>query len=352
MEPPLRKGIGLALASACLFGLSTPLAKVLVGNINPWLLAGLLYLGCGFGLAVVYLALRLFGMQRAEAPLRWKEWPWLAGVVLFGGLLGPVLLMIGLSHTPASAASLLLNLEGVATVLIAWIVFRENADWRIVAGAVAILGGASVLSCGNGAVTLNAGAFAIAGACVCWGIDNNLTRKLSSADPMMIAMMKGLVAGSVNLILALSQGAHLPNNSLIASAGAVGFLGYGVSLVFFVVALRHLGSARTGAYFALAPFIGALVSILFLHEPVTLRLVIAGLFMGVGLYLHLTERHEHEHAHVDMEHEHRHVHDAHHQHEHLPTDPDGEPHSHPHRHTELVHSHPHYPDLHHRHPHG
>jgi predicted membrane-bound spermidine synthase len=168
----------------------------------------------------------------------------------------------------------------------------------------------------------------------------------------MIAMIKGLVAGSVNYGLAFSQGAHIPNKSLIASAAVVGFLGYGVSLVFFVLGLRHLGSARTGAYFALAPFIGALVSVIFLREPLTARLIIAGVFMGVGLCLHLMERHEHEHIHVEMEHEHRHVHDAHHQHEHLPTDPPGEPHSHSHRHMPLVHSHSHYPDLHHRHPHG
>ena len=167
----------------------------------------------------------------------------------------------------------------------------------------------------------------------------------------MIAMVKGLVAGSVNFALALSQGVPIPRASLIVSAAVVGFLGYGVSLVFFVLALRHLGSARTGAYFALAPFIGALTSVIFLHEAVTPRLIIAGLFMGAGFYLHLTERHEHEHSHAVMEHEHRHVHDAHHQHQHLPTDPLGEPHSHPHRHVPLVHSHQHYPDLHHRHPH-
>jgi drug/metabolite transporter (DMT)-like permease len=170
--------------------------------------------------------------------------------------------------------------------------------------------GAIVLSWALGAITFNVGALAIAGACVCWAIDNNLTRKLSIADPTMIAMVKGLVAGSVNFALALSQGVPIPR----ASAAVVGFLGYGVSLVFFVLALRHLGSARTGAYFALAPFIGALTSVIFLHETVTVRLIIAGLLMGAGIYLHLTERHEHEHSHAGMEHEHRHVHDAHHQH--------------------------------------
>lgn len=164
-------------------------------------------------------------------------------------------------------------------------------------------------------------------------------------------MIKGLVAGSVNFILALTQGAMIPGGRFLVGAAIVGFFGYGLSLVFFVLALRSLGSARTGAYFTTAPFIGAVASIIFLHESLTYRLVLAGLLMAFGVYLHLTELHEHEHVHEEMEHEHRHTHDEHHQHEHLPDDPPGEPHSHPHRHVPLVHSHPHFPDLHHRHPH-
>lgn len=342
----MRSGVGFAVLSAVLFGLSTPASKVLLGGVDPWLLAALLYLGSGSGLAMVYFAAR-----RAEAPLRWREWPWLAGAAFFGGMLAPVLLMTGLARAEASSAALLLNLEGVATLGIAWVVFRENADGRIVLGAASILAGAVLLSWQGGTVRLNTGAVAILGACVCWGIDNNLTRKLSGADPTAIAAVKGLAAGSMNFALALSRGAAVPGAGVLAGSALVGFLGYGVSLVFFVLALRHLGSARSGAYFALAPFVGAVAAVVFLGEAVSLRLLMAGAFMAAGIYLHLTEHHEHGHTHDAMEHEHRHVHDEHHRHGHETGDPAGEPHSHPHRHAALAHGHPHYPDLHHRHRH-
>jgi drug/metabolite transporter (DMT)-like permease len=346
-------GAPLALVSAALFGASTPLAKLLLGGgINPWLLAGLLYLGSGLGLALVQLTMRAAGRRSAEAPLRRADLPWLALVVLTGGAVGPLLLMLGLQATSASSAALLLNLEGLATMAIAWIVFRENADARILIGAAAILGGAVVLSWSGGAGGLSWGALLIAGACLAWGIDNNLTRKLSGADPMQIATAKGLVAGSVNCGLALATGAHLPQLGAVASAAIVGFFGYGVSLVLFVLALRYLGSARTGAYFSTAPFIGALLAILLLGEPFTAKLALAALLMGLGVILHLTERHAHGHTHDTTEHEHRHTHDAHHQHAHAPDDPEGEPHTHRHRHEPLTHSHPHYPDLHHRHGHA
>ena len=272
-------------------------------------------------------------------------------MILSGGVLGPLLLMLGLVRTEAAAASLLLNLEGLATMGIAWVVFRENVDRRLLLGAFAILAGAALLSW-QGQASFQWSGLLIAGACLCWGIDNNLTRKLSSADPVQIAMLKGLVAGAVNLALALwRQGAccHLP--APWRRSAVVGFLGYGVSLALFVLGLRHLGTARTGAYFSLAPFVGAVLAVIMLGEPVSVQLVVAGCLMGFGLWLHLAEQHEHQHAHEAMEHEHRHRHDAHHQHEHVLSDPSGEPHTHWHRHAPLVHRHPHYPDLHHRHGH-
>jgi drug/metabolite transporter (DMT)-like permease len=343
----------MAVASAALFGASTPLAKLLLGGgVSPWLLAGLLYLGSGIGLGVLHLLQRAGGNAPAEAPLERRDVPWLALVVLTGGVVGPLLLMIGLAHTPASAAALLLNVEGLATMGIAWVVFRENVDRRLLLGAFAILAGAVLLSWQGGPAGVGLGAIAIIGACVAWGIDNNLTRKLSSADPVQIAMIKGLVAGTVNLVLALSRGAELPPLPEIAAAGVVGFLGYGVSLVLFVLALRHLGSARTGAYFSTAPFIGAVLAVGLFGEPVTGLLVAAAILMGIGLYLHLAERHVHEHVHETMEHAHRHVHDDHHRHQHGPDDPVGEPHTHVHRHQPMTHRHPHYPDLHHRHDHA
>jgi drug/metabolite transporter (DMT)-like permease len=350
-------GPALAMASAALFGASTPLAKLLLGGgVDPWLMAGLLYLGSGLGLGLLHLVRHASGKPSAEAPLQRGDLPWLALVVLSGGIVGPLLLMIGLAHTAASTAALLLNVEGLATMGIAWVVFKENVDRRLLLGAFAILAGAVLLSWQGGPdavgpASVGLGAVAVIGACIAWGVDNNLTRKLSSADPVQIAMIKGLAAGAVNLALALGRGAHLPAVPEIAAAGAVGFFGYGVSLVLFVLALRHLGSARTGAYFSAAPFIGAVLAIGLFGEDVTARMMGAALLMALGLYLHLAERHDHDHVHEALEHAHRHVHDEHHQHAHGPGDAPADPHSHVHRHRPLAHRHPHYPDLHHRHGH-
>ncbi len=332
------------------FGLTAPLSKLLLGQFDPQLLAGALYLGAGLGLTGFHLGRRAVGLPPPEAPLRRADLPWLAAVVFFGGLLGPLLLMTGLNATGAANASLLLNLEGLATMAIAWLVFRENLDARLFAGAMAILAGAVVLSWQGRGLALDKGSLLVAGACLAWGIDNNLTRRLSSADPVSIAAIKGLAAGSVNVFAALARGAEAPGLAWSSAAGLVGLFGVGVSLVFYILALRRLGAARTGAYFALAPFIGALASLALLHEQPTIQLLVAGALMGLGLWPHLAERHEHDHVHEEWEHEHVHVHDEHHRHSH--DGPVTEPHSHPHRHQRLVHSHPHYPDLHHRHMHG
>jgi drug/metabolite transporter (DMT)-like permease len=343
-------GAPFGIASAALFGASTPLAKALLGEgISPWLLAGLLYLGSGLGLALAWALRR---RSSNEAPLARRDWGWMALVVLAGGVAGPLLLMIGLVTTPASSAALLLNLEGLATMAIAWAVFRENVDRRLLFGALAILAGAVLLSWQGTGGGLGWGAVAIAGACLAWGIDNNLTRKVSGSDPVQIAMVKGIAAGLINSGIAFALGAHLPKPALVAGASVVGFFGYGVSLVLFVLALRHLGTARTGAYFSTAPFIGALLALVMFGESMTARLILAAILMAIGLYLHLVERHEHDHVHEPMAHTHAHVHDDHHQHGHGPDDPPSEPHVHHHAHARLIHAHPHYPDLHHRHGHG
>ncbi len=343
-------GVPLALGSAVLFGASAPLSKLLIGAVDPWLLAGVLYIGAGVGLAAVHWGRPLIGLPSPEAQLRRADMPWLAAVIVFGGLLGPLLLMFGLARTTAASGSLLLNLEGLATMAIAWIVFRENVDRRLLVGAGAILAGAVLLSWDGHALRLDAGGLLIAAACLCWGIDNNLTRKLSAADPVQIAMIKGLVAGCTNIALALALGAALPAAGLIGAGLAVGFLGIGVSLVMFMRGLRHLGTARTGAYFSLAPFIGALLAVIVFGDPVTAKLALASVLMALGLWLHLSERHDHVHAHEALEHEHVHIHDEHHRHAHA--GPVREPHSHWHRHAPMRHKHPHYPDLHHRHGHS
>lgn len=344
----LNTGVVAALAAALLFGSGTPLAKLLLAAVSPWMLAGLFYLGSGVGLT-------LFRLVRKSDPVKPSpsEIGWLAGATLAGGVIGPVLLMVGLAGMPASGASLLLNAEGVFTALLAWFAFRENFDRRIALGMLAIAAGAVLLSWPEEARFSGAWpALAILGACFSWGIDNNLTRKVSLSDATWIASVKGLAAGLVNMTLAFSIGDSLPPLPSVLGAMTVGFMSYGVSLALFVVGLRHLGTARTGAYFSVAPFFGTLLA-LSSGEPVTARLLAAGLLMGFGVWLHLTESHAHEHMHEPMEHEHEHSHDEHHMHQH-PVGVDavvGTSHSHPHRHEPLRHLHAHFPDAHHRHGH-
>ena len=349
-EGRLNAGVAAALAAALLFGAGTPLAKLLLGDVGPWMLAALFYLGSGIGLAIYRVA-------RRSAPVKLPagEAKWLAGATLSGGVIGPVLLMAGLTGMPASGASLLLNAEGVFTALLAWIAFRENFDRRIALGMASIAAGAVVLSWPQ-EVSFSGlwPALCVLGACLAWGIDNNLTRKVSLNDATWIASVKGLVAGSVNLALAVAIGDRLPSTPVLGTAMLVGFLAYGVSLALFVVGLRHLGTARTGAYFSVAPFFGASVALAG-GEPVTARLIAAGLLMGLGVWLHLTEKHRHRHLHEPMDHEHEHLHDEHHQHEH-PDQPGlvlapGQMHSHGHHHVPIEHEHAHFPDAHHRHVH-
>jgi len=338
-------GVLAAIAAAVLFGAGTPAAKLLLEPVDPWLLAGLLYLGSGIGLAIVRVLAR-----GAAVTLPHGEVKWLAGAVIAGGVVAPVLLMWGLARIPASTASLLLNAEGVFTALLAWFAFGENFDRRIACGMALIVAGALVLSWPNEAV-LGAAmpSVAVLLACLCWALDNNLTRKVALSDARFIAMVKGLAAGVVNVTIALALGAALPERAFVVAAGVLGFLSYGMSLVLFVVALRHLGTARTGAYFSTAPFVGALLAVALLNESVTVSLLAGGALMAAGVWLHLTERHEHQHTHQTLEHEHEHVHDEHHRHAH--EGPVSEPHTHRHRHEPLTHTHPHYPDAHHTHGH-
>ena len=348
-----RTAVLYALISAALFGVSTPAAKLLVGSIHPVTLAGLLYCGAGIGVAGLRRVVPSVVLGAPETAISRAELPWLAAAIGAGGILGPLLLMFGLARTNAATASLLLTLEGVATALMAWFIFRENFDRRIAIGMASLVAGAAVLSW-SGAPSFDSvvGPLAIVGACIAWGLDNNLTRKVSLADPLQIAMLKGLFAGPFNLVLGLGISHEIPSISGILLTGIVGFFGYGVSLAFFVIALRDLGTARTGAYFSTAPFIGSAVAVVILGEPVTAKLLAAGALMAFGVWLHLTEHHEHEHVHEGLVHAHPHVHDIHHRHAHSADDPPGEPHTHSHEHRPMRHTHPHVPDMHHTHRHS
>lgn len=322
----MNRNVLFALLAAALFGASTPFAKLLVGSMPPVLLAGLLYLGSGLGLTLIRLV-RDRGWL--DSGLSRAEWPWLLGAIFFGGIAGPVALMFGLMTTSGASASLLLNLEAVLTAVMAWVVFKENADKRIVLGMVSIVAGSLVLSWPTqSARSLDwIGPLLVCVACLCWAIDNNLTRKVSASDALFIAGSKGIVAGLVNTSLALVLGASLPSATTVFQTMTVGLLGYGFSLVMFVLALRGLGTARTGAYFSTAPFVGALIALLVLGEPAGIQFWIALVLMGFGVWLHLTEKHEHEHEHGPLDYAHTHIRER------------------------IRHTHAHFPDIHHRHGH-
>jgi len=342
----IRNGAFTALTAAGLFGASTPVAKLLLGNIDPWLLAGLLYAGAGIGMGALVLR------EGVQSRIARSELAWLVAAVISGGMIAPVLLMYGLARINASSASLLLNTESVFTAILAWFVFREHFHSRIACGLAMIVAGAVTMSWTRDQLSFDPIAMlAILGACLGWAVDNNLTRKVSLAGGRVIAAIKGVASGAVNITIALALGAHWPAWSHITLALITGWVCYGVSLSLFVVALRLIGTSRTGAYFSVAPFFGAVLSLILLREPPTTPLVIAGVLMGIGVWLHLTEKHTHAHAHEALEHSHEHEHDEHHQHEHAHGEGGAHKHTHWHRHSPLTHAHPHFPDVHHRHGH-
>ena len=289
----MNRNVLCALGAAALFGASTPFAKLLTGDMPPVLLAGLLYLGSGLGLTMTRL-IRDGGFKPSGLPK--NEWPWLMGAIFFGGVVGPVALMFGLVSTSGATASLLLNLEAVLTAAIAWVVFKENADRRIVLGMLAIVAGGVALGwqADTGARSGLLGPVLVSLACLCWAIDNNLTRKVSASDALFTAGIKGVIAGTVNTALAISMRAAWPDLATLTATMVVGLVGYGISLVLFVLALRGLGTARTGAYFSMAPFIGAAVALFVFSETTSVAFWIAAALMGLGVWLHLTEHHEHE----------------------------------------------------------
>jgi drug/metabolite transporter (DMT)-like permease len=347
------RGPLLAIASAAFFGGATVAAKALLGGSTPFMLAGLLYLGAGLGLGPFLIMSSGRSGQSRSGRLARRDMPWLTGAVVTGGILAPLLLMWGLARIQASTASLLLNLEGVLTVVIAWAFFREYVGPRVLAGMAAVVAGATLVSISPGETVSGgfAGIAAVTLACLGWATDNNLTRRISAGDPVFIACTKGLVAGGVNVGIALSLGQQMPAVSTVGLALLVGFLGYGASLVLFILALRAMGAARTGALFSTAPFIGAFGSLLFLGERIGPAFLPSAAVMGAGVWLQLREKHGHRHVHDALTHDHPHEHDEHHGHGHEGEEMPRGLHSHPHTHIALAHAHPHYPDIHHRHGH-
>ena len=345
-----------ALAAAALFGASTPVSKTMLAGLKPFMLAALCYFGSGLALAAWKLfsgAVREPGAAR-EPALALKDFPYVAGFILAGGVLAPVLLFSGLLHTTSSGASIMLNLELIFTSLIAWLVFKEHTGGRFWAAAAVVAAGAVVLSVdfSNFSFSLERGSILVALSAFFWGLDNNLTAKLSVKDPVAIALIKGLAGGSINLALAFWAGELVWAPAFWLPGLALGAVSYGASLVLFIKAMRGLGAARSGAVFGVYPFFGALLSVIFLKEPLTVSLVSAFILMALGFYLVVSERHGHEHRHEELWHEHMHSHDDfHHEHGHEDGRVPAGPHTHPHAHEPAYHSHEHLPDSHHKHKH-
>jgi drug/metabolite transporter (DMT)-like permease len=342
-----------ALAAALLFGASAPLAKLLLGDIEPIPLAALLYLGSGLGLVCIKIYQR-FTQKDAdrEAQIRKADFGWLAGAILTGGVGAPIILLFSLKNTPAATASLLLNFEGVATALIAVFAFKE-AIGRRAGWAIGLITLSSIfLSVNqNGNWGFSPAALGIIAACILWGLDNNFTRNISAKDPLMIVTIKGLGAGCFSLGLASLLGQKFPDINVVIAAMVLGSLSYGLSIVLFIHALRSLGSARTSALFGTAPLVGMILSFILFREFPGWLFLVALLLMVAGTLFLMSEEHEHFHIHRPIIHEHAHCHDDGH-HEHAHDGPASQKHSHLHQHETLEHEHDHMPDIHHRHTHS
>ena len=345
-----RIGSLYGLAAAVLFGASTPLSKLLLPDVSPLMLAALLYLGAGIGVSLFRLSSVVQTYESSEAELRLSDAGLLTAVIVFGGILGPVLMLTGLSRISAVTGSLLLNLETVFTILIAVIIFHEHLSAGSATASALLIFGALLMSYEPGPARGDLiGIVSVMGACLCWAIENNLSQRLSLRDPYAVVQIKTLGAGACTLALALATGHLHAKPTVLIAALALGSLSYGVSLICVMQAFRYLGAAREAAWFSTAPFVGAVLSIAIfgtLPRPID---VVATFSMIAGVVLLLRERHSHRHTHEVLEHDHLHSHDEHHQHAH--DGPVPEVHSHPHRHDPITHDHPHVSDIHHRHAH-
>jgi drug/metabolite transporter (DMT)-like permease len=350
------KGAAAALGSAALFGLGVPIAKELMHSVQPLLLASLLYFGSSIGLLLLWIISRIVSPQHSvsQVQLHGRDWLWLVGAILVGGVAAQLLELSGLHLIPASEASLLLNLESVFTALLARLIFREHVGPRVATGLGLLTAGAIALSVGpNWQLSFSIASWAVVASGLAWAIDNNCTKRIAHGNAIFIVMVKGFFAALINLFIAYAAGALTVSPVLIGAGMAVGFFSYGLSLTLFVTAMRYIGAARAGSYFCANTFFAAAVSILLLKEPITAPFAIATTLMAVGIWLNLTEQHDHVHTHGELVHEHGHIHDEHHQHEHATNYPDTdiESHSHMHSHAPVTHAHHHKPDIHHDHDH-
>jgi drug/metabolite transporter (DMT)-like permease len=339
-----------ALLAALLFGLNAPLSKLLVAKIDPLFLAALLYLGAGLGMLVIDRVRKAGGSENHEARLTRNELPFIVLMVLLD-IAAPIFLMLGLSKTNASTAALLGNFEIATTAFFALVLFKEAIGKRLWL-AIGLIFGASILLSVNdvSTVQLSTGALLVLLSCVCWGIENNCTRKLSIKDPLQVVIIKGFGSGLGALLIAALWGSFSAPAVYILCALVLGFVAYGLSIFFYVRAQRELGAARTSTYYAVAPFIGVAFSWILLREPISSTFLAALVIMLLGAGLAVSENHQHLHLHLAETHEHRHRHDDGH-HGHLHADGFSGEHSHVHTHESIEHEHTHLPDVHHQHEH-
>lgn len=342
--------VSQAILAAALFGMSAPFSKLLLTKLSPLFLSALLYLGAGLGMLAIDTFKRLMKIERVEARLTKNELPFVILMVLLD-VLAPISLMFGLKMTSAANAALLNNFEIVVTAIIALIIFKEAIANRLWFSIALITLSSIILSITDwNSFSFSLGSIFILLACISWGFENNCTRKLSIKDPLQVVVIKGFGAGFVALAISVFYKSIQLDIFYIVLSLVLGFFAYGMSIFFYVRAQRNLGAARTSAYYAIAPFIGVLISYIIFKESITIKFVIAFIIMLAGTYLAVAEKHVHKHMHQNIEHEHRHNHsDGHHNHTHIEK-AIGE-HSHLHKHEEIIHIHEHTPDLHHSHKH-
>lgn len=340
----------LAIFSAVLFGISPVLCKLVIGEMSPALLAGLLYLGSGIGLQLLLLSQGKNSVEELRK-LPSKHRLALLGSVISGGIVAPLLLAYGIKFGTASEVSLLLNFETVATTLIAWLLFKEQVGGGVWSGkALILLGSFAVILKTEGDLAFSVAGLLVILACAFWGIDNNLTRDIEDMPATVLASIKGLIAGTFNVVLASIFFTGTATSFQVTGALLVGAVSYGLSLVCFIEALRRIGSSRTSTYFAVGPFIGTLLAFIVLGERPPMIFWVAALCMFAGILFLYREMHSHLHKHAMLSHGHAHIHDEHHQHEHVGISL-AVPHEHHHIHEPVMHSHVHWPDIHHRHQH-
>lgn len=280
-----KKATAAAILAAVLYALNAPLSKMLLSKVPETMMAAWLYLGAGIGMSILWLIREKKNHKTTQLHITKKELPYTVGMVVLD-IMAPIFLMLGLARTTAANASLMNNFEIVATSIIAFVVFKEKLSKYLWYGIGFITFACMLLSIqGEGSLHFTLGSIFVLLACVCWGLENNCTRVLSEKDPLQIVIIKGFGSGIGSLLIAFAIGNTIPRIADILCIMVLGFVAYGLSIFFYVHAQRHLGAARTSAYYAISPFVGGVLSLVLYHQLPSIVFVIAVLIMAVGVGL-------------------------------------------------------------------